>query len=142
MLSLAIGSALVFAFVLISGDSNQPTSVLEAGLATLTSLLAFLVGLSVSIVVYRLGPWHPLADYPGPVLAKLSKLWMGYCIVDGKRHLKLQEWVSLRSSSGNVSLYLADYTKNMGHGFELVMGPSSSIFNYLNSALQVRMNYL
>jgi hypothetical protein len=29
-----------------------------------------------SIVAYRISPFHPLAKYPGPFTAKLSKLWM------------------------------------------------------------------
>ena len=34
---------------------------------------ATLVG---SIVAYRISPFHPLANYPGPFVAKISKLWM------------------------------------------------------------------
>jgi hypothetical protein len=91
LLSLAIGSFLVFASVLLSDGFNGLASIFNAGLVALASLGAFLVGLSSSIVIYRLAPWHPLANYPGPVLAKLGKLWMLNCMKNGQRHLKLQE---------------------------------------------------
>ena len=35
----------------------------------------FYTALISSVVFYRLSPFHPLARYPGPVQAKISKLW-------------------------------------------------------------------
>ena len=65
------------------------------GLWSATKLAArvigcFLGGLCSSVMVYRLSPWHPLANYPGPALAKLSKWYMAYWIGKGDRHLLLQ----------------------------------------------------
>ncbi|KZP14951.1 cytochrome P450 [Athelia psychrophila] len=54
-----------------------------------TSCFAIYVSsLVVSILAYRLGPYHPLAEYPGPMMGKLSKLWMSYiCCTTGKQHI-------------------------------------------------------
>ncbi|KAJ7681758.1 hypothetical protein B0H17DRAFT_1205569 [Mycena rosella] len=35
----------------------------------------FLVSMSLSIVAYRLSPFHPLAQFKGPTIGKVSKLW-------------------------------------------------------------------
>ena len=40
--------------------------------------------LGVSVVAYRLGPWHPLAGFPGPVAFRTSKLWMATCAAAGR----------------------------------------------------------
>ncbi|OCB86513.1 high nitrogen upregulated cytochrome P450 monooxygenase 2 [Sanghuangporus baumii] len=61
------------------------------GLAVLTAFALFYVTLIASIVFYRLSPWHPLAKYPGPLLAKISKAWASYHTAKGKLHLDLKK---------------------------------------------------
>ena len=41
-------------------------------------------------LIYRLSPFHPLAKYPGPAIAKTSKLWAAYLCAKGDltRHCK------------------------------------------------------
>ncbi|GJE91627.1 cytochrome P450 [Phanerochaete sordida] len=46
--------------------------------------------LSLSILFYRLGPLHPLSRYPGPLPAKVTKLWHAWQVHAGKQHLYLQ----------------------------------------------------
>ncbi|KAF8265715.1 high nitrogen upregulated cytochrome P450 monooxygenase 2 [Lactarius quietus] len=65
-------------------------------------LLAFLTHGSAVItfaVVYRLSPFHPLAKYPGPTLAKISKLWVAYICTKGNLHRYLK---SLHDRYGDV----------------------------------------
>ncbi|KAI0265912.1 high nitrogen upregulated cytochrome P450 monooxygenase 2 [Gloeopeniophorella convolvens] len=44
----------------------------------------------LSTATYRLSPWHPLAKYPGPFLARLSKFWLAAVAVRGKQHVNLK----------------------------------------------------
>ncbi|KAG2110892.1 cytochrome P450 [Suillus discolor] len=41
----------------------------------------------LSVIVYRLSPWHPLARYPGPIPCRISKFWMAWVSRDGKQHI-------------------------------------------------------
>ncbi|GJE89584.1 cytochrome P450 [Phanerochaete sordida] len=65
----------------------------------LTSFTAFYAVLVSSIVIYRVSPFHPLARYPGPPVAKVSKIWHAYQVFTGKQHLYIQ---SLHNRYGDV----------------------------------------
>ncbi|KAH8113754.1 high nitrogen upregulated cytochrome P450 monooxygenase 2, partial [Phellopilus nigrolimitatus] len=56
-------------------------------LACLSSFALFYSALVISIIVYRLSPWHPLAQYPGPLLAKVSKFWAAWVMAKGTNHI-------------------------------------------------------
>ncbi|KAI0786227.1 cytochrome P450 [Abortiporus biennis] len=43
------------------------------------------------ILTYRLSPMHPLAGYPGPLLAKVSKIWIVFHGRDGNQHRVIQD---------------------------------------------------
>ncbi|KAF7293399.1 hypothetical protein MIND_01116900 [Mycena indigotica] len=52
----------------------------------LTTTFIFLATLALSIGVYHLSPWHPLAHIPGPTLAKISKWWSVRLVLSGDQH--------------------------------------------------------
>ncbi|KAJ7614590.1 high nitrogen upregulated cytochrome P450 monooxygenase 2 [Mycena polygramma] len=43
--------------------------------------------LTTSVLFYRLSPFHPLSKYPGPIFARLSKIWAIYETYTGKTHV-------------------------------------------------------
>ena len=53
--------------------------------------LVFYVSLAASIIIYRLSPWHPFAQYPGPLGCKISKLWMLGIAFPGDTHTYINE---------------------------------------------------
>ena len=65
-------------------------------------LLAFVTyGSAVTsfTLIYRLSPFHPLAKYPGPAIAKTSKLWAAYLSAKGDIH---RTFKSLHDRYGDV----------------------------------------
>ncbi|KAI0075130.1 high nitrogen upregulated cytochrome P450 monooxygenase 2 [Panus rudis PR-1116 ss-1] len=54
------------------------------------SFLTYYTTLVSSILLYRLSPFHPLANVPGPLLSKLSQWHMIIVTQTGKRHVYIQ----------------------------------------------------
>ncbi|TFK34045.1 cytochrome P450 [Crucibulum laeve] len=85
---LAFGSTLSFAGLV----GIHKATIFQALLSTILYASLYLAVLSTSIIAYRLSPWHPLAAFPGPKLAVISKWWMVYNVLGkGGRHLTLQK---------------------------------------------------
>lgn len=47
----------------------------------------YLAVLCVSVIAYRLSPFHPLARYPGPLLNKVTQLAPMWTVFTGRQHL-------------------------------------------------------
>ncbi|EMD31235.1 hypothetical protein CERSUDRAFT_119940 [Gelatoporia subvermispora B] len=55
-----------------------------------TSLVYWAI-LASSVVIYRLSPFHPLAQYPGPLLHKVSRLAFTRVALGGFQHMHLDQ---------------------------------------------------
>ncbi|KAJ7309990.1 high nitrogen upregulated cytochrome P450 monooxygenase 2 [Mycena albidolilacea] len=51
------------------------------------SYAVFLGSLSLSIAAYGLSPFHPLAQYPGPAIGKVTKLWGFWKTSQGHKYI-------------------------------------------------------
>lgn len=58
------------AFFVAQSDESWPQALL--------TFPVYYTTLLVSVIAYRLSPFHPLAKYPGPISCKISKLWTVY----------------------------------------------------------------
>ncbi|KZP23056.1 cytochrome P450 [Athelia psychrophila] len=79
-LGLLVAVPAILAWLFIPHHSNIVS-------AFASSIGIYVASLVTSIVAYRLGPLHPLAKYPGPMLCKLSKMWMSYMCTTGRQHI-------------------------------------------------------
>lgn len=70
----------------------------QALLNSLWIVSAYNLGLFGSMTIYR-SFFHPLRSFPGPPLAKVSKLWHVFNILDAKNHLLLDD---LRNRYGDI----------------------------------------
>lgn len=92
-------SSYIFSFFLVIGlyhwgaDENVSSSTS----VTLHLTLCHLLGLFGSIIIYRIA-FHPLRRFPGPVFAKLSKLWHIWGCRTSQNHLFLD---NLRKKYGD-----------------------------------------
>ncbi|KAI0659811.1 high nitrogen upregulated cytochrome P450 monooxygenase 2 [Cubamyces menziesii] len=66
---------------------RHTTPALQAALVSVVSIFSTML---VSIAAYRLSPFHPLAQYPGPLGCRLSKFWMAILSFSGRQHIYIQ----------------------------------------------------
>ncbi|TCD70749.1 hypothetical protein EIP91_001778 [Steccherinum ochraceum] len=59
------------------------------------SFVTYNATLLTSILFYRVGPFHPLARYPGPLLCKVSMIYMAIHTYHGKRHEYIRQLFEL-----------------------------------------------
>ncbi|KAI0649664.1 high nitrogen upregulated cytochrome P450 monooxygenase 2 [Trametes meyenii] len=59
----------------------------------------YVASLILSTFLYRVSPFHPLAQHPGPIRCKLSKFWMAWIGLTGRQHTYIR---SLHERYGDV----------------------------------------
>ena len=59
--------------------------------STLSLWVAYCFGLFTSMIIYRLF-FHRLKHFPGPLLAKTTKLWHAMNVLNAKQYLLLDKW--------------------------------------------------
>lgn len=71
--------ALVLVIVPFGFSLIQSENIIERAVQAVT----YWTTLAASVLCYRVSPFHPLYQYPGPVICKLSRLWTVYKNWDG-----------------------------------------------------------
>ena len=92
---------LIFLFFVVPALLSIPISyhILWFAAAVLLAFVTYGCAVISFTLMYRLSPFHPLAKYPGPTLAKTSKLWGAYLCAKGDTHRRFK---SLHDRYGDV----------------------------------------
>lgn len=82
----------------------------QATLFSMTAMMSYCLGVCASMILYRL-LFHCLNRFPGPVGARISKLWHVWQVLDAKQYLVLEK---LRAEYG-------DFVRTGKHTISIIM---------------------
>ena len=102
-------------------------------IALLIAFVAYWSGLVYFTLAYRLSQFHPLAKYPGPVLAKSSKFWAAYHSAIGDQH---RCYMRLHDRYGDVVRIGSPLTPTSSVCLTRFQVPMNSPFATLPSSIQ------
>ncbi|KAJ7748813.1 cytochrome P450 [Mycena maculata] len=110
------GDIILFAYAVFSVALLYPNGSGWAR-ATLLWLALSLVPLAL-IVAYRVSPFHPLAQFPGPLLNKMTQIRLAYIVYTGKRHLEIarlhdEYGIVVRTGPNTLSINSHDASKRI-----------------------------
>ncbi|KAL0565218.1 hypothetical protein V5O48_016812, partial [Marasmius crinis-equi] len=93
------------------------------------SYLAFFASLTTSVIFYRISPFHPLANVPGPLIFKITKFWRMYLCWKGLQHQTLkvlhdQYGPIVRTGPNEISVIDAEAVKSVLGSDGLPKGPA------------------
>ncbi len=88
---------------------SHPANALHIGLEVFKT---YLITLGISVAVYRVSPWHPLARFPGPYLRRISHFVSACIYIPGNRSrhfaaLHRQYGDVVRTGASSCSVYCA-----------------------------------
>ncbi|KAJ8514752.1 hypothetical protein ONZ45_g7733 [Pleurotus djamor] len=87
-----VGVPVAWSFLVINPSQRLSSTALR-------TIGYYLGTIIISVLSYRLSPYHPLAKYPGPLLYKATRWWSALISLSGKQHLRYEE---LHRYYGNV----------------------------------------
>ncbi|KAK1231866.1 hypothetical protein PQX77_005003 [Marasmius sp. AFHP31] len=99
----------------------------------MSAYLVFFSSLTTSIILYRMSPFHPLANIPGPMIFKITKFWRMYICWRGQQHFVVMDLHRrygpiVRTGTSPIALFVSSMLR------ELVINPGPNDISVIDLA--------
>ena len=95
--------------------ASQPYRALSFLAAFKLSCLVYLSALLISVIAYRLSPFHPLAKYPGPLLWRVSMFSSGLYSTTGNKSRYIKKLHDIHGDIIRIGMRLALFGRVSTH---------------------------